>query len=278
MNGYMAARLRYYYPLEFTTAYLNRAENEEDINSGTELAKLKGIKINPPKFRYSQSEYTCDRETNSIYKGINSIKYLNKDCADFLYSLRNNSYSSFIDLIHYIKTNSNINFKQLKILNSLNFFSEFGKNGKLLGLLLMYETKLKNKNLKDTTKTKRLEELNTLELECENRGLAAKEQIKSEVDYLGYPDTIYPNVPKNIYIVTEIDDKYTPKLRMYCLNDGSVITMKCLKNDMRLYPFGVYSIIKVKEMAKKNKPKKVDGEWVKTNEMEFYLKSWDVIM
>lgn len=278
MNGYMAARLRYYYPLEFTTAYLNRAENEDDINNGTELARSKGIKINPPKFRYSQSEYACDRETNSIYKGLNSIKYLNKACADFLYSLRDNEYKSFVELIHHIKNNSNINFKQLKILTSLNFFSEFGKNNKLLQLLSSYETKLKNKNLKNTTKSKRLEELIALEESTEDRGLNAKDQIKGEVEYLGYPDTIYPNVPENIYMVTEIDDKYTPKLRMYRLKDGLCITMKCKKNDIKLNPFGEFSVIKVQEITKKNKTKKVDGEWVKTDEKEIHLASWTVIM
>lgn len=278
MNGYMAARLRYYYPLEFTTAYLNRAENEDDINNGTELARSKGIKINPPKFRYSQSEYACDRETNSIYKGLNSIKYLNKACADFLYSLRDNEYKSFVELIHHIKNNSNINFKQLKILTSLNFFSEFGKNNKLLQLLSSYETKLKNKNLKNTTKSKRLEELIALEESTEDRGLNAKDQIKGEVEYLGYPDTIYPNVPENIYMVTEIDDKYTPKLRMYRLKDGLCITMKCKKNDIKLNPFGEFSVIKVQEITKKNKTKKVDGEWVKTDEKEIHLTSWTVVM
>lgn len=278
MNGYMAARLRYYYPLEFTTAYLNRAENEDDINNGTELARSKGIKINPPKFRYSQSEYACDRETNSIYKGLNSIKYLNKACADFLYSLRDNEYKSFVELIHHIKNNSNINFKQLKILTSLNFFSEFGKNNKLLQLLSSYETKLKNKNLKNTTKSKRLEELIALEESTEDRGLNAKDQIKGEVEYLGYPDTIYPNVPENIYMVTEIDDKYTPKLRMYRLKDGLCITMKCKKNDIKLNPFGEFSVIKVQEITKKNKTKKVDGEWVKTDEKEIHLVSWTVVM
>lgn len=278
MNGYMAARLRYYYPLEFTTAYLNRAENEDDINNGTELARSKGIKINPPKFRYSQSEYACDRKTNSIYKGLNSIKYLNKACADFLYSLKDNEYKSFVELIHYIKSNSNINFKQLKILTSLNFFSEFGKNNKLLQLLSSYETKLKNKNLKNTTKSKRLEELIALEESTEDRGLNAKDQIKGEVEYLGYPDTIYPNVPENIYMVTEIDDKYTPKLRMYRLKDGLCITMKCKKNDIKLNPFGEFSVIKVQEITKKNKTKKVNGEWVKTDEKEIHLASWTVIM
>ena len=88
MNGYMCARMRYYYPLEFTTAYLNNAENDDDIANGLLIAKTKGIGMNNIKFRYSKAEYMCDKETNTIYKGIKSIKYLNKQCAEELYELR----------------------------------------------------------------------------------------------------------------------------------------------------------------------------------------------
>ena len=75
MIGYLCAYLRYYYPLEFITAYLNNAQNQDDINDGTELARLKNIKIKPIKFGYSRLNYYPDKETNShIYKGLSSIK------------------------------------------------------------------------------------------------------------------------------------------------------------------------------------------------------------
>jgi len=43
MIGYLCGYYRYYNPLEFITAYLNNAKNEDYIRNGTELAKLKGI-------------------------------------------------------------------------------------------------------------------------------------------------------------------------------------------------------------------------------------------
>ena len=52
MIGYMCAYLRYYYPREFITAYLNNANNEDDIMLGTELAKQLGITIHSIKFRH----------------------------------------------------------------------------------------------------------------------------------------------------------------------------------------------------------------------------------
>ena len=88
MIGYTCAYLRYYYPKEFITAYLNNANNEDDISMGTELANQLNIPIHSIKFRYSLSEYACD--DTGIYKGIESIKFCNSKIADELYALRHN--------------------------------------------------------------------------------------------------------------------------------------------------------------------------------------------
>lgn len=278
MNGYMVARLRYYYPLEFTTAYLNRAENEEDIQFGTLLAKERGIEILPPKFRYSKAKYHPDKETNSIYKGLHSIKFINEECANYLYSLRENTYNSFMELIFQVKNESGINFKQLKILTTLNFFSEFGKNGKLLALINAYENRLKNKNLKQSTKEKRLAELIELEKSTENKSIDIQSQIKAEIEYLGYESTIVEKLPDSVYIITNIDDKSTKKLRMYRLKDGLVEEMKCYKKDFNNNPaFGEYSIIKMTGYKNRDKVKKVNGEWIPTGEKQKCLSSWTVI-
>ena len=275
--AYICMYLKTYHPKEFICAWINSYGGKLDklMICKREADRL-GIKLKAGSWRDANS--ICVVKDDHIQIGTLAIKYCNASIAEELKMLSDNKYEYFVDLIRDIRLKTTIDNRQLKILISLNFFREFGKNRKLLTIAEEYEKKLKNKNLKETTVEKRIVELREFELNQEDKHLSAKEQILAEKDNLGFESSTYINVPKNIYIVTEIDDKYTPKLRMYCLNDGSVITMKCLKNDMRLYPFGVYSIIKVKEMAKKNKPKKVDGEWVKTNEMELYLKSWDVIM
>lgn len=278
MNGFACVRSRYYYPLEFTTAYLNRAENEDDLINGIELAKQLNIKIFPPQFRYSKANYMYDKETNSIYKGITSIKYLNTQVADQLYELRDNQYSSFITLLHYIKNNIDADFRQLKILTTLNYFSEFGKNKKLLTLINEYEKKLKNKKLKETTKDKRLQELIELEYTLENKGLNIKEQIKAEKEYYGYEVTTVSNSPESIYIITEIDTKYTPKLRAYNISTGDVYIWKCKKNNIKKNPFAEFSVLKIIKLKEKYKVKPLNNDWVQTDEKELELIDWEVIM
>ncbi len=131
MLGYACAYYRYYYPLQFLTAFFNCSDTESDFTNGNELAKILKIKIVEPKFRHSKSEYFFDLDSNCIYKGIKSVKYLNSNVADVLYSLRENKYDNFIQLLYDIK-NTGIDSRQIQVLIKLDFFSEFGNAKKLM--------------------------------------------------------------------------------------------------------------------------------------------------
>ena len=130
MIGYLCGYLRYYYPLEFIAAYLKNANGESDIASGTELAKVLGVEVKPIKFRHSSDSYTCDKSTNTIYKSVSSVKFLNSAVAKALYDMRDQHFDSFID---FLKVNP-CNTRQTEILIRLDFFSEFGKSAKLLAI------------------------------------------------------------------------------------------------------------------------------------------------
>ena len=135
MVGYLCGYLRYYYPLEFIAAYLKNANGESDIANGTELAKLLGVEIKPIKFRHSSDSYTCDKSTNTIYKSVSSVKYLNSAVAKTLYDMRDQHFNSFID---FLKVNP-CNTRQTEILICLDFFSEFGKSAKLLEIHNLFQ-------------------------------------------------------------------------------------------------------------------------------------------
>ena len=134
MVGYLVAYFRYYYPLEFITAFFNYSPTESDIANGMKLASLKGVSVRPPKFRYSRADYFMDKEHNAIYKGIRSVKYMNSEIAEQLYALRDNEYHSFFELLRDIKTKTSVDSRQLEILIRLDFFSEFGNAKELLAL------------------------------------------------------------------------------------------------------------------------------------------------
>ncbi|MFK7678656.1 DNA polymerase III subunit alpha [Bacillus sp. Wb] len=277
--GYACGWLRYYYPLEFITVMMNiNADDKEKTSKIYQYAKLKNIKIKDIEFGKSRAKYSFDKKDNSIYKGVDSIKFLNESVAENIYQLKDNTYNTFTDLIFDIHNMANANFKQLRILTMLNYFSKFGKNKKLLNVIDKYESRLKNKGLKEETKLKRLEEIREFESERKEESLNIKEQIKAEIDFYGYETTIIDKSPDSVYIVTEIDRKYTPRLRLYKLKDGSVEFIKCYNKNLKANEFGEFAIIQVKKRIQRDKKRRNElGEYVPTGEKEMILDDWNIL-
>ena len=77
-----------HYPFKIysTVAFNNYDDDMDRTKKLTSELEYFNIKLENPKFRYSKSGYFMNKETNSIYKGISSIKYLNEGWK-ILYSL-----------------------------------------------------------------------------------------------------------------------------------------------------------------------------------------------
>lgn len=274
--AYICMYLKTYHPKEFICAWINSYGGKLDkLAVCKREADRLGIKLKTGNWR--EIDGLCVVKEDYIKLGTLIIKYCNTGIASELSNLSSNEYKSFVDLIQDIKLHTTINNRQLKILTKLNLFNDFGNNKKLLSVVEQYEKRLNNKNLKESTIKKRLIELNEFETQQEDESLSAKCQIASERENMGFESSIYSKLPNNIYIVTEIDDKYTPKLRMYNLSNGGVLNVKCNKKDINLNPFGEFSVIAIQEIIKRNKNKLVDGEWIRTEEKEQFLTKWKVI-
>jgi len=281
MIGYLCAYYRYHHTAEFITSYLNNANNEDDIIDGTKLAGTKGIKILPIKFRYSKAEYSYDKSTNSIYKGIASIKFLNADVSNNLYSMRDNEYTSFLQAIADILA-TGINTRQLDILIKLDFFSEFGKSQYLLDVLKYYNDLGTSKVIGKGKFPKEIEEiiakysrqtekqfrdldasaiLSEVIAKVENRSISIKEMLEAQKEYLGYI-SINLDTDSNNCIVLSIDTKYSPKLKLMSLSSGNVIEAKIYKE--QLAELEEMDIIRAIDLKKEDGWKLAeDDKWVK---------------
>ncbi len=265
MIGYLCAYFRYYYPLEFVTAYLNNAKNQDDIDNGTELARLKGVKIKPIKFGFSRANYFPDKETKSIYKGISSIKGFGEkiDISEELIQFKEKRYNNFTNLLIDIKENTKIGDSKIETLIKLNYFSQFGRNKKLLTLFEEF-TKGKSRYDKkhtDKTKEKRIEALYEYEKSLEDIALPIHEQISYESELLGTPMSIY-EMPKGTSFVMELDLKNAPKANVYGLGTGTIAEIKVYKKDFKKLPFKQGDIVQFLKLKKKPKVKFV-GEDIK---------------
>lgn len=133
--GYLCAYYRYYHPLEFITAFLNNAANEEDIRNGTAYAGKVGIKVTMPRWGISKSEYFFDQDANIIAKGVSSIKYMSEKLAQQMFDLAHSKhYTYFTDLLQDLFAQTCIDTRQLDMLIKIDFFSDFGNQRELLRL------------------------------------------------------------------------------------------------------------------------------------------------
>ena len=300
------AEAKVHYPLEYFTTVLNEYQSDNEKTSRI-IAELDyfGIHLENIKFGKSKSEYTFDKNTNTIYKSISSIKYCNEVIANELYELgKNNTYKNFVDVIKDIKTKTSVNSRQLQILTILNFFSDYGSNKKLLQIIEMFEKFYDRKQIKkadvevlgidlnefegcyDNETQKMYKDLHMdryvekMSKKIEDKPLSIKEQIKYEQEYLEYIIYSNPKAPKNMFYVVEAKfykDKTKPYLNLYNLRTGDTLKTKITSGKSFVErPFQTGNVINVTEFREKNKMKMVNGTWVKTPEMEKIVVGWDV--
>lgn len=154
MIGYLCAYLRYYYPYEFITAYLNNANGEEDIRNGSDLAVLYGIHIIPPKFGVSKDKYVFDKDKKVIAKGITSLKYLNAGVANELYEIAHKYQpQTFMEVLLRASQETSLKTNQRDNLIKVDFFSDYG-NGVELARIVDFFTLLKDGTAKKISKEK----------------------------------------------------------------------------------------------------------------------------
>lgn len=273
MVGYLCAYMRYYYPLEFITAYLNCAgSNLKDIESGTELAKQFGIEIRLPKFRHSKGLYWFDKKENCIYKGIGSIKDLNVECGEYLYSLKDKHYKSIIALMSDLPKKI-VSSKKLDILIKIGFFDEFGTINNLLEQIKIYN---QYNGKKQITKNKLTdEEIKLISTCCEKE----TDKMFKGIDNVKLMNAIYKSkkIPKttdltkahyqlkliggtNVIIPdseyygiesTETNSYGTPFITLYDFQNGKTKQFKCNKKWYEDYPCEQGDIVEVGFTQKK---------------------------
>ncbi len=207
------AYLKSHYPLEYYTVCFNNYGSDEDKTASltSELQSF-NITLSPIKFRHSSNLYTCDKLTNTIYKSISSVKYLNSTVANVLYEMRDQQFDSFIDFLRVNPCDT----RQTEILIRLDFFSEFGGSAKLLVIFDLFQRLFKRGDGKWVSKSQikktsiepfcitQLNRLATKETpsayhfadfsvlindyvkSVPDVDIPAKEKIKAQVEYLGF--------------------------------------------------------------------------------------------
>ncbi len=277
-TGYVAGYLRYYYPLEFLTSAFN--VNTGDIPKTDKLieyAHTRDIDIASPRFRKSRSEYFFDKDTNIIYRGIGSLKYLNNTVGEELYTLKDNAYDNLFDLLTDISEYTSCNSKHIDILSKIDFFEEFGTPHQLLTYIDIFNTYATKKTISKkkipanlqgidlkqfaTDTNDKGKELATWTIQ-DRRGLIdtiynntpvvanLKEKLQWHHEYLGYLDYVNADLDKSMCFVMDIDGKTTREVKLYCLATGKTAVVKIKKSVFTDRQFDIGEIIRMGEIRK----------------------------
>lgn len=274
------AYLKSHYPLEYYTVALNYYGDDavRTLKLTNELQHF-GIRLKPIKFRYSKGDYSPSKDENSIYKGIQSIKYMNANIANEIYELRNNKYNSFVELLGDIYEHTSTDARQLKILIELNFFDEFGDVNLLLAQKDFYDkfcdrSQFKKDELeslgisldsirpfaaKETPKMftgvdfKSFVSIAATKIQAPPRKLSA--QIKAQTEHLGYI-TIADEKYSRMAAVLAVDTKYAPKLKLYSLKNGTTLDCKVDKRTFSKEKLEVGDIVRIRGTKEKPKVRK----------------------
>ena len=99
--------------------------------------------------------------------------------------------------------------------------------------------------------------------------------IKNRLEIMGYIDTIDKKYA-GYCVATDLNVEYSPKIKLYALANGNTIPVKVSKKLYKENPIFRGDIVKVTNQYKKPKMKKVDGEWVESDEKEWWISEYQI--
>ena len=304
-EGYVSGWLRYHYPLQFLTVALNINQGKEEKTSAlTAYAHKVGIGIKPPKFRHSRSAYFCDTETNCIYKGLGSIKYMSEQVAEALYGMRDMQFRNFIDVLFALQQlKDKPDSRQLDILIKIGYFEEFGSAKALLLGVEIFNKFYKCKNIKLDKWNEMGYNINILKDNADkmtektasgidNCGLVLGilrslrmprttivDKLRWQAELLGYVDGSDPSRDVNDWLVLGVETTSygTAWLRLYNLCYGVERHYKVDKRWATNHSCKSGDVLKVVLEDKPKFKKLDDGKFVKTGEVETVVKMFKIL-
>ena len=301
-EGYVSGWLRYNYPLQFLTVAMNINQGKEEKTAAlTAYAHKVGIKIKSPKFRHSRSDYFCDVDENTIYKGLGSIKYMSADVAEALYGMRDMQFKNFIDVLFAIQQlEVRPDARQLDILVKIGYFAEFGPAKALLLGVEIFNKFSKCKTIKLDKWAEMGYNVDMLEpyagkltektaSQLNNRGIilsilrsmkmpktTVADKLKWQLEYLGYCTVSDPNSDPNDWLVLDVKTTGygTVYVTGYNLCYGAERTYRANKKFWTNHQLSKGDVIRA-VLQEKNKMKKDEnGEWITLSETYQEMKVW----
>lgn len=268
---------------EVAINHYQQKNKKDKINALIEESiKFYGYKLGDYKFGNDNRTVTVDEKNKLIYPNLSSVKGFGEGVVNTLYELGLKEYSSFINVLTALTSNS-INKTIINKLIRINYFDNYGDVNTLLqittyfdlinGIKQMSKEKAIKNNIpfeclkkygheteKQFNKIDSVGLLNELVSNIEYKELSLKEKIDNQHEILGIINIIDPETNKRMYYVSELEElKTVTNITLYEIYSGKTRQVKMWTNQYNKEPFDETDILYIISLEKKNK-KEPTGE------------------
>ena len=268
---------------EVAINHYQQKNKKDKINALIEESiKFYGYKLGDYKFGNDNRTVTVDEKNKLIYPNLSSVKGFGEGVVNTLYELGLKEYSSFIDVLTALTSNS-INKTIINKLIRINYFDNYGDVNTLLQITTYFDLingikqMSKEKAIKNNIPFEYLKKygheteklfneldsvglLNELVSNIEYKELSLKEKIDNQHEILGIINIVDPETNKRMYYVSELEElKTVTNITLYEIYSGKTRQVKMWTNQYNKEPFDETDILYIISLEKKNK-KEPTGE------------------
>ena len=268
LDAIYGAYLKAHFPLQYYTtlldAYTAKGDKERVALIKDEMRRGFNITIAPCHFRQDNRYFSYDTGQNTVSDALPSIRNLSMAVAEELFNMKDNFYPTFIDLLLDLDTRRAFNATNIEVLIKMDYFREFGHNGKLMEVWRQFrcgEGMQYKKTYVDSTRTKRIAALTEFERNCPDEPLSPLDQLSFESIHFGSPISVFPDC-RQTYVVMAVETKYSPKVSLYSAATGKSGTIKIKKDTFKSQPLDVGDVIVVGKYDKRPRYTYIDGKSV----------------
>ena len=272
-----------HHPYEFYATlmenYSEKGDKTRISQAKVEMAKAFGIHVAPCRFRQDNRGFYIDKANHSISDSLTSVKHISMRVAEALYHMRDGAYPTFVDLLVDLTESPAFTSQSITVLIKSKYFAEFGGNKKLLDV---YQEFREGKNryskaLKDDTKEKRLNALRLYEAAVPDEELPFTEQMAFETAHYNVPISTYKELAGN-FVVLDVDEKFSPKLRMYNVASGTVGVMKVKKALYKQQPVQAGNVIHLGDWIKSPASYYAEGRrMIRPGVFDLWIRAYEII-
>ena len=272
-----------HHPYEFYATlmenYSEKGDKTRISQAKVEMAKAFGIHVAPCRFRQDNRGFYIDKANHSISDSLTSVKHISMRVAEALYHMRDGAYPTFVDLLVDLTESPAFTSQSITVLIKSKYFAEFGGNKKLLDVYQEFREGMNrySKALKDETKEKRLDALRLYEAAVPDEELPFTEQMAFETAHYNVPISTYKELAGN-FVVLDVDEKFSPKLRMYNVASGTVGVMKVKKALYKQQPVQAGNVIHLGDWIKSPASYYAEGRrMIRPGVFDLWIRAYEII-